>query len=308
MALRSTTPAAGALLGLAALVLPLTTPAAADARPDGRPPVVVAHRGASAYAPENTLAAVDEAAAREVTWVENDVQRTRDGALVVLHDTTLERTTDVEEVFPDRAPWRLADFTLAEVEKLDAGSWFAEDYAGIRIPTLRQYLRRVEANGQNLLLELKRPDLYPGIVRQTLRELAEEGWLDRSHRVERLIVQSFDADAVRTVHDRAPALTTGYLGTPKAAALGRYARFTDRINPRWSTVDAAYVRAVHALKGAHGRPLQVWTWTVDDAATARRMAERGVDGIISNRPDVVLEAVGDGAGPVLTGPTTDTSQ
>jgi glycerophosphoryl diester phosphodiesterase len=83
-----------------------------------------AHRGASGYAPENTLAAFGLAAELGAQAVELDVRRTLDGALVVLHDATLERTTDAAARFPDRAPWAVGSFTLAEVRTLDAGSWF----------------------------------------------------------------------------------------------------------------------------------------------------------------------------------------
>ncbi|MET7296903.1 glycerophosphodiester phosphodiesterase family protein [Streptomyces griseoloalbus] len=278
-----------ALLGTAALLLPLSPARAADS---GARPVVVAHRGASAYAPENTLAAVDEAAALGVDWVENDVQRTKDGELVVLHDDSLRRTTDVEEVFPDRAPWKVKDFTAAEIARLDAGSWFDPAYAGARVPTLKQFVHRVERHDQKLLLEIKNPQLYPGIERQTLKVLSNEGWLDRPRVKHRLIVQSFSADSVRTVHDLKPAVKTGFLGTPPVADLPSYAAFTDQINPSYGSLSAGYVAAVHAFRGPHGKPLEVFTWTVNDADAARRVAGFGVDGIITNTPDVVRDAVG----------------
>ncbi|WAZ20985.1 glycerophosphodiester phosphodiesterase family protein [Streptomyces cinnabarinus] len=277
-----------ALLGTAAFLLPTSH---AQAGSTGEPPVVLAHRGASAYAPENTLAAVDKAAELGIQWVENDVQRTKDGALVVLHDDNLMRTTDVEEVFPDRAPWKVKDFTAAEIARLDAGSWFGPAYAGARVPTLERYLRRVERNHQKLLLEIKNPVLYPGIERQTLKVLANEGWLDREHVTGRLIVQSFGADTVRTVHDLKPAVRTGFLGTPNVADLPEYAEFTDQINPAHGSISTGYVAAVHAFTGPHGTPLEVFTWTVDTAADARRVAGYGVDGIITNKPDVVRDAV-----------------
>ncbi|MFC9908346.1 glycerophosphodiester phosphodiesterase [Streptomyces sp. NPDC127197] len=278
-----------ALLGSVALLLP-----AADAGADSaaEQPVVIAHRGASAQAPENTLAAVDKAAELGIQWVENDVQRTKDGELVVIHDDSLQRTTDVEEVFPDRAPWKVKDFSAAEIARLDAGSWFAPSYAGARVPTLKEYLRRVEHHHQKLLLEIKKPELYPGIEQQTLKLLGNEGWLDREHLTGRLIVQSFSADSVRTVHELKPAVRTGFLGTPSMAEVSGYARFVDQINPSYGTLSARYVSAVHGVTGAHGRPLEVFTWTVDDAATARRVARYGVDGIITNKPDVVREALG----------------
>jgi glycerophosphoryl diester phosphodiesterase len=278
-----------ALLGTTALLFPFS-PARAAA--DGGWPLVIAHRGASAYAPENTLAAVDKAAELGIRWVENDVQRTRDGELVVLHDDNLRRTTDVEEVYPGRAPWKVKDFTAAEIARLDAGSWFGPAYADARVPTLEQFVNRVERHHQKLLLEIKNPDLYPGIERQTLKVLGNEGWLDRSHVAGRLIVQSFSADSVRRVHELKPAVKTGLLGTPPAAALPFYAGFADQINPPYGSLSTAYVSSVQAFTGPHGRPMQVLTWTVDDAARARRAAEYGVDGIITNKPDVVREAVG----------------
>ncbi|MFB8248265.1 glycerophosphodiester phosphodiesterase [Streptomyces sp. NPDC055952] len=278
-----------ALLGTVVLVLPSSPAQAAD---DGPVPLVVAHRGASAYAPENTLAAVDKAAELGIRWVENDVQRTKDGELVVVHDDNLRRTTDAEEVFPDRAPWKVKDFTAAEIARLDAGSWFDPAYAGARVPTLEQFVDRLELRHQKLVLEIKNPELYPGIERQTLKVLSNEGWLDRSHVSARLIVQSFSPESVRTVHELRPSVRTAVLGTPSVSDVLDYASFTDAINPSVGSLTPAYVASVQAFSGPHGRPLKVFVWTVDDATTARRVADYGVDGIITNRPDVVRDAVG----------------
>ncbi len=277
-----------ALLGVA-LTAPLSHARVAPAD-DG--PTVVAHRGASGYAPENTLAAVDKAAELGIRWVENDVQRTKDGELVVVHDDNLRRTTNAEEVFPGRSPWKVKDFTAAEIARLDAGSWFGSEYAGVRVPTLKQYVDRVEHNHQKLLLELKSPELYPGIEQQTLKVLANEGWLDGQHLAGRLVVQSFSADSIRTVHQLKPALKTGLLGTPAVSDLPAFAEFTDQINPSHGSLSLSYVSSVRAFDGPHGRPLEVFAWTVDDADTARRVTGYGVDGVITNRPDVVRDAVG----------------
>ncbi|WNI32587.1 glycerophosphodiester phosphodiesterase family protein [Streptomyces sp. ITFR-6] len=255
-------------------------------------PLVISHRGASAYAPENTLAAVDRAHALGFDWVESDIQLTKDGVLVVIHDTDLKRTTDAEKVFPDRAPWAVKDFTAAEIARLDAGSWFGARYAGARVPTLRQYLERIEHNHQSLLMEIKSPETYPGIERAALQVLDQEGWLDAGHVRDRLVIQSFGADSVRTVHKQRPDVITGFLGAPAVAELPAYAGFTDRINPEYTSVSAEYVAVVHALKGPHGRRLQVDTWTVNDAAQALRVTGYGVDGIITNAPDVVRAATG----------------
>jgi glycerophosphoryl diester phosphodiesterase len=304
--------AAAALLGVGALLLPTPRSPATDtgsatgtetvtgirtigARATGAPaaaPVVFAHRGASAYAPENTLAAVDRADRLGFDWVENDVQLTRDGVAVVIHDTDLKRTTDVEQVFPDRAPWAVKDFTAAEIARLDAGSWFGARYTGTRVPTLTQYLDRIGRNRQKLLLEIKSPELCPGIEKEILRVLRRAGWLDRDHVRSRLVIQSFDAGSLKKVRQQRPDVTTGFLGIPAITDLTSYAAFTDQINPSYMSIGADYVAAVHALKGAHGKKLRVNTWTVNDAATAAKVDLLGVDGIITNTPDVVRKATG----------------
>lgn len=315
-----TAAAAGALLGMSALFLPAAPAATAVERParqtpepvvdsaaspqsdassaspeaetrKTRQPLTVGHRGAPAYAPENTLASVDKAHALGIDWVENDVQRTKDGKLVVLHDTTLSRTTDVEDRFPDRSPWNVSDFTLKEIKTLDAGGWFGSEFKGERIPTLDEYLDRITRNGQDLLLELKSPELYPDIEQQTLDGLRRGGWLDRKHTDSRLIIQSFNKSAIAKVHQQNPAVKTGFLGTPKTSELKDYAKFADQINPTSADATKSYVDAVHALKGPHDKTMEVFTWTVDDATAARKVADTGVDGVISNKPDVVRDAV-----------------
>lgn len=286
MHVRAVAAATTAFLGAAVLLLPTS---AAHAAADADNPLVVAHRGASAYAPENTLAAVDKAHELGFDWVENDVQRTRDGRLVVLHDATLARTTNVEELYPERAPWNVADFTAAEIARLDAGSWFGDAHAGARVPTLEQYMGRVSRNHQKLVLEIKNPQLYPGIEQQTLKVLGNEGWLGPAH-LDKLVIQSFSVDTVRRVHELRPAVKTGLLGTPDIADLPEYAMFSDQINSSYTTISGTYVATIHALEGPHGKPLEILTWTVNDAANARRVADYGVDGIITNKPDVVREA------------------
>lgn len=289
-----------ALIAICALLGPVQTASAAAQEPAGT--VVVAHRGASGYAPENTLKAVDAAHDLGIDWVENDVQRTRDGVPVIIHDTDLKRTTDAEKVFPDRAPWRVGDFTAAEIARLDAGSWKGPRFAGTRIPTLRQYLRRVERNGQSLLMEIKSPELYPGLESDALKVLAQQHWLDPGHLRNRLIIQSFSADSVRTVHTLRPDIKTAFLGTPAVADLPSYAAFTDQINPDHTTISAKYVASVHALHGAHGARMETYAWTVNDAATARKVAGYGVDGVITNYPDVVEKALDNPLGSPLGSP------
>lgn len=264
---------------------------ATAAAPQSGDTTIIGHRGAPEHAPENTLSSVRKAAALHVTWVENDVQRTKDGRLVVIHDDDLKRTTNVESVYPDRSSYQVGDYTLREIKKLDAGSWFDKKYQGERIPTLRQYLHLLDRTHQKLLLEVKSPELYPGVEKNIVNELRSDGWLDRQHVRNKLIVQSFSADSMKTFHTLRPDVRTGFLGTPKKKELPKYATFVDAINPTYKDVTADYVSAVHRLKGAHGRKMEMYTWTVNDAKSARSMVKAGVDGLISSAPALVRQAV-----------------
>ncbi|MFI6512003.1 glycerophosphodiester phosphodiesterase [Streptosporangium sp. NPDC050855] len=263
-----------ALAMLATPVVPVSPAAAAQSST----PLNVAHRGASAYAPENTVAAFELAREQGADMFELDVQETRDHRLVLMHDTTLARTTDAERVFPDRAPWRVGDLTLAEIRRLDAGSWFDAEYRGEPVPTLGEALRAMGESRLGLLLEIKAPRLYPGIEARVAAELRRHpSWLAPG----RLAVQSFDWNSMRTFHRAMPQVAIGLLGTPAVAELPTLARFADQINPPYRDVTPEYVGRVHR----HG--MEVFTWTVDDPAVMRRMTSYRVDGIITNRPDLM---------------------
>ncbi|GLW05397.1 hydrolase [Microtetraspora sp. NBRC 13810] len=268
----------GLITSIALAVLAATVPQAAAVAP---PPVVnVAHRGASAYAPENTVAAFELARGQGADLFELDVQETRDHKLVLMHDTTLARTTNVENVFPGRSPYRVGDFTLAEIRRLDAGSWFGRDFAGEPVPTLADALRAMNGGGLGLLLEVKAPELYEGIEGRIAAELRRHSaWL----RPGRLVVQSFDWDSMRTFHRALPTVPVGLLGTPTVGQLPGLASFAAQINPPHADVTAEYVRRVHA------NGMEILTWTVDDPAVMRRVIGHGVDGVITNRPDVLAE-------------------
>jgi glycerophosphoryl diester phosphodiesterase len=132
----------------------------------------VAHRGASAYAPEHTLASYRRALEVGADFVEQDLAVTKDGALICLHDPTLDRTTNVEQVFPNRATavtwegktvksWLANDFTLAEIKNLDAGSWFDPKFSGERIPTFDEAVALIRGKA-GMFPELKTPEVYEG--------------------------------------------------------------------------------------------------------------------------------------------------
>ena len=202
--------ATAALLTLGATFTLTTVASPADAAPPSSGPDVVAHRGSSGAAPENTIAAIKLALDHRSDTVENDIQRTSDGELVIMHDVTLTRTTDVEEVFPDRAPWNVGDFTLAEIKRLDAGSWFAPEFAGQRVPTLEQWVKTVGRRA-GMLLEPKSPELYPGIEQDLDKELRSLPDFNRALRAGKVAVQSFNHEWLRAYADLAPDVPVGLL-------------------------------------------------------------------------------------------------
>lgn len=276
--------------------LPLTLPRSTGTStrppfaPTGTSPrtLDVAHRGASVAAPENTLAAVRAAAALGADMVEIDVRRSRDGALVLVHDATLTRTTDAARVLPTRAPWRVGDLTLAELRRLDAGGTHSRLHAGEPVPTLEDVLDLVGDLGLGLQLELKAPAAYPGIVEDLLAEL--RAWVVRSgaRRTPPVVVQSFDVVTMKELATRAaPQVRVGVLGTPPPSHLPVLAGWAHQVNPRHVTVDRAYVDRVHDLG------MGCLVWTVDRPWAMRRAVRLGVDGVITNRPDL-LRSVLDG--------------
>jgi glycerophosphoryl diester phosphodiesterase len=271
-----------------ALVLGLGVASPALAAPDVD---VVAHRGSSGAAPENTLAAVRLAITQKSDVVENDIHRTRDGELVIVHDTTLARTTDVETKFPDRAPWNVGDFTLAEIKTLDAGSWFGPEFVGERVPTLAQWVRAVGSRA-GMLLEVKAPELYPGIEVDVDKELRLLSAFNAAVRGGRVVVPSFAPAWLRTYAALAPDVPVGLLfagGPPREAPLADAAGWADQANPALGDVpDAALVDLIHSYG------LETHVWTVNDATNMRKAIRFGVDGVITNFPQLLRDVLRNG--------------
>jgi glycerophosphoryl diester phosphodiesterase len=201
-----------------------------------------------------------------------------------MHDTTLSRTTDVEEVFPARAPWHVRDFTLAEIKQLDAGAWFGPEYAGEEVPTLEEWVHAV-GDRAGMLLEPKAPELYPGIEQDLDKELRSLPAFNRALRRGEVVVQSFNHVWLKTYKDLAPDVPVGLLyGTkPTAADITAASLWAEQVNPALGAIDEATVDAVHA----EGMGIQVWT--VNGGADMRRAIRWDVDGVITNYPQVLRD-------------------
>lgn len=274
--------------------------------------ILVAHRGASAYAPEHTLEAYRLAIEQGADFVEQDLQLTRDGVLVCLHDTTLERTTNVEEVFPDRYTaekdggqtvkrWYVADFTLQEIKRLDAGSWFNAKFKGARVPTWAEAINSIKGKA-GIYPETKAPDVYGRRGFNTERIVLSE--LKR-HKLDRLgadkrtpvIIQSFSAASLRRMRTelktKLPLVlligdeNKGDWLTP--AGLKSDRAFVDGIGPAKNLLDAAIVKAAHDAR------LTVTPYTFRSSGTGhfRNVREEmryflyalGADALFTDNPD-----------------------
>jgi glycerophosphoryl diester phosphodiesterase len=232
-------------------------------------PLIVGHRGASGYAPENTLASFGLALEQGADVVELDVHLSRDGEVVVIHDERLERTTDGRGF--------VHQHTLAELKRLDAGAWHEPRFAGERLPALSEVLEWA-AGRAYLAIEIKNaPIFYDGI------EAAIVEQLDRHRMRERALVISFDHVALRRVRELDPGLQTGaiYACRPADQIALALATGVQVLEPQWSFVRPDDVAAAHAAG------LRVSTWATSEPEALRRLVAAGVDGIATNHPDVL---------------------
>ncbi|HET8759510.1 MAG TPA: glycerophosphodiester phosphodiesterase family protein [Nitrospiria bacterium] len=231
-------------------------------------PAVIAHRGASAVAPENTLAAFRLAVRAGAPVVEFDVHQTRDHRLVVVHDASLQRTTGVRRA--------VEHLTAREIIGLDAGSWFGPEHRGARIPTLDQVLGALTGRAAlNIELKAGTRRLYPGLESRVLALVRRSGWR------ERVLVSSFHVRYLQRLRRLDATIAIGVLIHPWSlrGALSRAKRLAAAsIHPPARVVTADLVRRIHAAGCA------VLPYTVDDAAEKRRLVRLGVDGFFTNRP------------------------
>jgi glycerophosphoryl diester phosphodiesterase len=234
----------------------------------------IAHRGASAHAPENTLASFRLAVEMGAKYIETDLQLTRDAKIVAMHDATVDRTTN--------GRGRISKMSLVELRGLDAGVKFlsvdGKSYKGERVPTLDEILDFARTADVTFYLELK--DTQGWGFEQSL-----VGTLRRADALNRVVIISFDAKALSTVKRIAPELTTGFLCEKpstqlieKAIAIG-----AKQFMPRGDRINPELVSAAHLAK------LLVVVWTVNELEDMRTLMALGVDGIISDYPDRLNE-------------------
>lgn len=271
----------------------------------------VAHRGASAYAPEHTLAAYRLALAQGADYVEQDLAVTKDGVLICIHDPTLERTTNVEEVFPSRAAeitwegktvkgWFVNDFTLDEIRQLDAGSWFDPKFAGERVPTFDEAVALIKGKA-GVFPELKTPEVYEG------RNVDFEGLvaaaLDRhglrgptADPKTPVILQTFNEStakrlAARTIGVPVVLLLSRGEGWGSVAKVREWKPYVQGLGPAKAILESN----PDLVKWAHAEGMTVVPYTFRASNTGRHPSVQaemehflytlGVDGVFTDNPD-----------------------
>ncbi|MDR6226833.1 glycerophosphodiester phosphodiesterase [Desmospora profundinema] len=251
----------------------------------------VAHRGASAYAPEHTIPSYKLGDRMKGDYIEIDLQMTKDGHLIAMHDETLDRTTN--------GTGQVKDHTLAQIKELDAGSWFNETYpqyakkkyAGLKVPTLDEVLAHFGSD-KKYYIETKAPEVYPSMEEELLRILDKHG-LTTKEKLENknVLVQSFSqASLLKMYHlnpdvplvqlfwyDTPGSITDGELEAVKRYAIG--------VGPNFQRIDREYVQQVRK----HG--LEIHPYTVNEKADMEKLIEWGVTGMFTNHPDRLHEVL-----------------
>lgn len=251
-------------------------------------PLVIGHRGYPGFAPENTLPSFQLAKLAGADLVELDYQVDRDGRAIVIHDRTLDRTTNAVAAWGGEKV-RVADKSLPEMQTLDAGSWFDPKYAGIKLPTLEEALEAIQMDGGMTLIERKEGDP------EHIVELLKGKGL-----VNQVLLQSFDWEFITAVHALLPQQVLGAIG-PSKTWQGRELKDEEKqLSPMW--IDEMLQTGARfivwngqidqqSIDYAHAKGLKLFIYTVNELDQAQALLAAGVDGIISNNIAIIWKAM-----------------
>jgi glycerophosphoryl diester phosphodiesterase len=243
----------------------------------------VSHRGASGYAPEHTIISYQMGEKMHGDYIEIDLQMTKDGQLIAMHDETVDRTTD--------GTGSVKDFTLDEIKELDAGSWFNEkypesakdDYEGLQVPTLEEIFQKFGKNA-SYYIETKSPEIYPGMEKELLR-LVDKYDINKKT----LLVQSFSPKSLQIMHELDPSVKLVQLISYKSYATitdGEIAAIKDyaiAVGPNHTYLNEEYIQKVV------NSGLEIHPYTVNDKERMKQLIDWGVTGMFTNFPDRLHE-------------------
>lgn len=262
----------------------------------------IAHRGASSLAPENTLSAARKGLAVGADMWELDVQFTADGKLVVIHDSTLKRTSNVVDLFPHRRPWQVHEFTLAEIRRLDFGSWFIEQdpfgqiaagmvtkkelktYVGEPAPTLEQALSFTKEHNWHVNIEIKDLSKNPGNGHIVDRVIA---LVEELNMVNMVLVSSFNHQYLAHIAASYPHVLTGVLDTKPHV---RPASLLRRLGARTYHPRKTFIRLADIAK-LKRQGFGVNVRTINDVKTMKILMRAGASGIFTDFPQVLASVL-----------------
>ena len=240
---------------------------------------ITGHRGAGNLAPENTIAAISQGLAYGVDRIEVDVRQSKDGVVYLMHDAMVDRTTD--------GSGKIADLTSAEINKLDAGAWFNGKFQGEHVPTLEEALKAIDGKAK-LVIEIKDgSEVYPGIEKNVVDLVKKYNATDW------VIIHSFRTDILEKIHQLEPKIELHKLFVFKTNILPvlydlklhistvPHLGYTPEVSVYYKFVNPWLIKRVHQLG------MKINAWTVDDLETAQRLVSIGIDGIITNSPDIM---------------------
>jgi glycerophosphoryl diester phosphodiesterase len=231
-------------------------------------PIAIAHRGDPLAKPQNTRSAFVSAMQYDIGMIETDVNMTKDGRLVVIHDQKVDNTSN--------GTGKVFDHTLSELEEFDFGSWMGEAFGGERILTLDEFIELTREKVPSLNIEIKNgPIHYPDIEEKTISIVKKYDMVDR------VIISSFDHFALRKIKEIEPKVLTAILYHG-----GLIDEITPAINANADAIHPEYTLVTkETIKAAKDAGLFVNVWTVDDEADMKDMIDIGVNGIITNFPE-----------------------
>jgi len=243
----------------------------------------VSHRGASGYAPEHTITSYQMGEKLHGDYIEIDLQMTKDGQLIAMHDEKLDRTTD--------GTGPVKDYTLDEIKHLDAGSWFNEaypqyaksEYVGLQVPSLEEIFQKFGKNA-SYYIETKSPDIYPGMEKELLR-LVDQYDINKKT----LLVQSFSADSLKIINELDPSVKLIQLLSYKKNAvitdeeIAKIKEYAIGVGPNHTYLNEAYVQKVV------NSGLEIHPYTVNDKERMQQLIDWGVTGMFTNFPDLLNE-------------------
>lgn len=250
----------------------------------------VSHRGASGHAPEHTLAAYELGEKMKGDYIEVDLQMTKDGVLIAMHDEKVDRTTDGSGF--------VKDMTLAEIKELDAGSWFNEaypdkaqpEYVGLKVPTLEEVIEEF-GRGSRYYIETKAPSVYPGMEEELLRVLEKHKLTGQNAPSSKVLVQSFSADSLLKMHEldaKVPLIQLiSYSGpaTISDEEVQAIKEYAIGVGASYTRIDKEYVEKIRA------NGLLIHPYTVNTKADMERLLDWGVTGMFTNFPDRLDEVL-----------------